>query len=100
MDKIKNAIQVVRSSITQSLIQYAEIVPMMLNVLRLAQHEQDEEKWMSVRWRLDIEASYVDEAVQTQQQQIEEWEELARETQRQYESTLRFLITKRDRMII
>lgn len=100
MDKIKNAIQVAKSSIDQRHLQYAEIVPMMLDVLRLAEHEQDEEKRMAVKWRLEIEASYMEEAVQTQQQQIEEWEQLVRNTQRQYETALRVLVLKRDRMIV
>ena len=100
MNSIKNAIQVVKSSITQNLILYAEVVPMILNVLRQAEHERDEEKRVSVRCRLEIEGSYLQEAIQIQQQQIEEWEELVRETQRRYETALRFLILKRDRMIV
>ena len=100
MDKIKNAIEVAKSSITQYHLQYAEAVSMLMNILRQAEHEQDEEARTLVKSILDTEAFEAQKAVQTQQQQIEEWEELARDTQRQYEAALRLLILKRDRMIV
>ena len=100
MDKIKDAIQLAKSSITQCHLEYAEAVSMLMNILRLAELEQDEETRVLVKSRLDTQASNAQEAVQTQQQQIEEWEELARNTQRQYEAALHLLILKRDRMIV
>ena len=100
MDKIKDAIQLAKASITQCHLQYAEDVSMAMNILRLAELEQDEETRVLVKSRLDTEASSAREVVQTQQQQIEELEELARDAQRQYEAALHLLILKRDRMIV
>ena len=73
---------------------------MLMNLLRLAELAQDEGTRVSVISRLDTQVLNAQEAVQTQQQQVEEWEELARDTQRQYEAALHLLILKRDRMIV